>query len=183
MTAVQTDAGTIEDGEQVNSMAVSPADAIDWGKVVVTVDAFGRLSVRRPDGVLHEGAVPVRSFPTNDPGRWISFTDSQGKELLLLESLDQLAPESRNVVEQELARREFQPRIERIVEARAGSSQTDWRVVTDRGEVAFATTTEESVRAQGEQSVLVTDTRGIRYFIPDRRSLDENSRKILRRFL
>jgi len=56
-------------------------------------------------------------------------------------------------------------------------------VVTDRGEVAFATTTEESVRAQGEQSVLVTDTRGIRYFIPDRRSLDENSRKILRRFL
>ncbi|MFN8855413.1 MAG: DUF1854 domain-containing protein [Planctomycetaceae bacterium] len=174
---------TICDLQQGETMVASPADVLDWGQVVITVDGFGRLSVFRPDGILHEGAVPVRSFPTNDPLRWISFTDIQGKELLLLESLDQLAPESRKVVEQELARREFQPRIERIVEARPGSSQTDWRVVTDRGEVAFATTTEESVRAQGEQGVVVTDTRGIRYLIPDRRSLDEQSQKILRRFL
>ena len=70
-----------------------------------------------------------------------------------------------------------------IIEARAGSSQTDWRVRTDRGEVSFATTTEESVRAQGEQAVLITDTRGIRYLIPDRRELDLESQKILRRFL
>jgi hypothetical protein len=164
-------------------MVGSPADVIDWGAVRVTVDPFGRLTVVRPDGVSLEGVIPVRAFPTTDPGRWISFTDSQGRELLLLESLEQLSPHNRRVVEQELARREFQPRIGQILEARAGSSQTDWRVRTDRGEVAFATTTEESVRAQGEQAVLITDTRGIRYLIPDRRELDLESQKILRRFL
>ena len=111
------------------------------------------------------------------------FRSSQGRELLLLESLDLLSADSRRIVEQELARREFQPRVGRIVEARAGSSQTDWRVSTDRGEVSFATTTEESVRAQGEHAVLITDTRGIRYLIPDRRELDLESQKILRRFL
>ena len=164
-------------------MTRSPADVIDWRAVRVAVDPFGRLTVGRPDGVTHEGVVPVRAFPTTDPGRWISFTDTQGRELLLLESLDQLSADSRRLVEQELARREFQPRIGAIIEARAGSSQTDWRVRTDRGEVSFATTTEESVRAQGEQAVLITDTRGIRYLIPDRRELDLESQKILRRFL
>jgi hypothetical protein len=164
-------------------MVGSPADVIDWGTVRVAVDPFGRLTVGRPDGVTHEGVIPVRAFPTTDPGRWISFTDSQGRELLLLESLELLSPDSRGIVAQELARREFQPRIGRIIEARAGSSQTDWRVQSDRGEVGFATTTEESVRAQGEHAVLITDTRGIRYLIPDRRELDSESQKILRRFL
>jgi hypothetical protein len=56
-------------------------------------------------------------------------------------------------------------------------------VQTDRGEVGFATTTEENVRAQGEHGVLLTDTLGIRYLIPDRRELDPESQKILRRFL
>jgi hypothetical protein len=103
--------------------------------------------------------------------------------MLLLESLEQLSPDNRLLVQQELARREFQPRISRVFEARPGSSQTDWRVQTDRGEVGFATTTEENVRAQGEHGVLLTDTLGIRYLIPDRRELDPESQKILRRFL
>jgi hypothetical protein len=164
-------------------MTVSPADVIDWGAVRISVDPYGRLTLVRPDGQTHGGLVPVRAFPTTDPGRWISFTDSQGRDMLLLESLEQLSPDNRLLVQQELARREFQPRISRVFEARPGSSQTDWRVQTDRGEVGFATTTEENVRAQGEHGVLLTDTLGIRYLIPDRRELDPESQKILRRFL
>lgn len=146
-------------------------------------DDFGRLILELPDGSRHVGVNPVRAFPTSDPGRFIAFCDPHGRELLLLDSLEQLPPETRRVLEAELARREFQPVITRILEARAGSSQTDWRVETERGLATFATTTEEQVRSLGDHAVQFTDTHGIRYRIPDLRTLDPHSRQVLRRFL
>lgn len=149
----------------------------------LATDEFGRLVLSLPDGSRHVGVNPVRAFPTSDPGRFISFCDPHGRELLMLDSLAELPAQTRQTLEAELARREFQPVITRILEARAGSSQTDWRVETERGPATFATTTEEQVRALGEHSVQFTDTHGIRYRIPDLRGLDPHSRKVLRRFL
>lgn len=156
---------------------------LDPAQLQLATDEFGRLTLVLPDGARHVGVTPIRAFPTADPGRFIAFCDAQGRELLMLDSLAQLPDAPRQLLEAELARREFQPIITRILEARAGSSQTDWRVETERGVATFATTTEEQVRGVGEHSVQFTDTHGIRYRIPDVRGLDPPSRKVLRRFL
>ena len=165
------------------ALPTSPADTLDWKSVELRHDAFARLALILPDGTIHSEVVPVRAFPTTDPLHWIAFCDSQGHELFLLESLEMLNSATREILEKELARREFQPLIQRVIEARAGSSQTDWRVETERGVVAFATTTEENVRVHGRHGVAITDTHGIRYRIVDQRTLDPVSRRILKRFL
>ena len=167
------------------SAVVSPPlpASLDPAQLRLATDEFGRLTLELPDGARHVGVTPIRAFPTADPGRFIAFCDPQGRELLMLDSLDQLPAQTRAILEAELARREFQPVITRILEARAGSSQTDWRVETERGVASFATTTEEQVRGVGEHAVQFTDSHGIRYRIPDVRGLDPHSRKVLRRFL
>src|SRR5512135_408987 len=76
----------------------------DWGRLVLIV-AEGR----------HVGVEPVRSFPLTDPDRWISLCDAEGREVLLIESMDKLPAETRRILVEELALREFVPTIERIV--------------------------------------------------------------------
>ena len=164
-------------------MSQSPASLLDWNKVCLDTDEFGRLNQRLPEGTSHTGVVPVRAFPSSDPGHWVALCDSHGHEIALLESLDLLSPEAREVLQAELARREFQPIIERILEVRSGPATIEWRVTTDHGETVFTTTGEDSVRKGVEGAVAINDNHGIRYRIIDERQLDSASRKHLRRYL
>lgn len=164
-------------------MSQSPASLLEWNKVCFDTDAFGRLNLRLPDGTAHTGVVPVRAFPSSDPSHWVSLCDCNGREIALLESLDLLSSEARQILQAELARREFQPVIERIVEVRSGPANIEWRVITDRGETVFTTAGEDSVRQGADGAVAITDTHGIRYRILDERNLDPATRRYLRRYL
>src|SRR3954466_9786302 len=77
----------------------------------LTHDAWGRLVLIDAEGRRHVGVEPVRSFPISDPGCWISLCDGQGRELVCVESLADLAPAVRRTLEDELALREFVPVI------------------------------------------------------------------------
>ena len=61
---------------------------------------------------------------------------------------------------------------------------SQWRVVTDRGPTAFMIEdADNDVRRLGPNRILLVDTHGIRYLIPDVRQLDGASRRILDRYL
>jgi hypothetical protein len=148
----------------------------------LSLDAWGRLVLIDADGCRHVGVEPVRAFPLSEPRRWISLCDAQGRELLSVESLDDLPPSVRQILEDELAVREFVPTIRRVIRVSGDISPSDWLVETDRGTTQFTLDNEEDVRRLGPHRVLIVDSQKLRYHVPDVRSLDAASRRILERY-
>lgn len=149
----------------------------------LSLDAFGRLVLIDAEGERHVGVEPVRAFPLSEPGRWIGLVDERGREVALVEDLDDLHPPVRRLLEEELARREFLPVIRRILRISSESEPNEWDVVTDRGPTTFTLESEEQVRRLGPDRVLITDSRGLRYQVVSARSLDAPSRRLLERYL
>ncbi len=146
-------------------------------------DDWGRLVLIDSEGVRHVGVEPVRAFPLSEPQRWIALLDANGHELVLITDLDTLTPENRQALEEELRRREFVPVLRRIVRISSDSPPCEWDVETDRGPTRFTLDSEDQIRRLGSERVLITDTRGLRYLIPDIRALDPQSRLRLERYL
>ncbi len=148
-------------------------------------DAHGRLTLTlsTPDEVTHEGVVPVRAFPISAPDKGLSLVSSDGHELLWLDQLDELPPEARRLIEEELALREFTPIIERITEVSTFSTPSTWSVDTDRGTTTFILKTEDDIRRLGGGRLLIASGQGMQFSVPQMTALDRQSRKILERFL
>lgn len=146
-------------------------------------DVQGRLVLIDEDGVRHVSVAPVRSFPISDPDHWISICDAEGRELVSVKDVAALSPEVRQVLEEDLARREFVPLIRRILKVPADAEPTEWEVETDRGRTRFLLNSGDDVRRLGPHRALVIDAQGIRYLIDDVRQLDPVSRRTLERYL
>jgi Domain of unknown function (DUF1854) len=146
-------------------------------------DALGRLVLTDSDGQEHIDVEPARGFPISDPENRISIRDARGHEIRWVESLADLAPDVRSVLETDLRRREFMPIVKRIVHMTAFTEPSEWDVETDRGRTQFLLGDEDDIhRLDGHRAVIV-DTHGIRFLIPDTRTLDAHSRRILERYL
>lgn len=146
-------------------------------------DGFGRLVLTDADGVRHEGVVPVRSFPIAAPHEGIAVVSADGHELLWLERLDDLPAPPRQLIEQELACREFVPEIRRLAAVSSFATPSTWTVETDRGETRFVLRGEEDIRRLGPRMLMIADTHGIQYLVRDIKALDRVSRRLLDRFL
>ena len=145
-------------------------------------DRFGRLIFTGRDGETQE-ALPVRAFPIGAPDEGIALVDPHGHELAWIERLDDLPAELRQLVDSELASREFMPVIERIVDVSSFATPSTWTVVTNRGETKLILKGEEDIRRLTPPALLIADSNGIQFLIRDRQALDAHSRKILDRFL
>ena len=149
----------------------------------VSLDAFGHLCLCLTDGSTHSDVVPVRAFPIGAPDEGIALVDPHGHELAWIERLDELPAELRQLVDSELASREFMPVIERIVDVSSFATPSTWTVVTNRGETKLILKGEEDIRRLTPPALLIADSNGIQYLIRDRQALDAHSRKLLDRFL
>ncbi len=145
----------------------------DWGRLVL-VDAQDRRYV---------GIDPVRAFPLSAPTLGISLCDETGREVVWVEDLDELPAETRAILEQEFASREFVPRILKIESISSESAPSDWKVLTDRGPTTFTLDSEESIRKLGKSRVLISDASGARFEIPNTDAIDSASRRRLDHYL
>jgi hypothetical protein len=146
-------------------------------------NAFGRLNLTDQSGAVHAEVAPVRAFPVQAPHEGIAMVLSDGKEVAWIDRLDDLAPATRILVEEELAGREFMPEIARIAAVSSYATPSTWSVETDRGQAELVLRGEEDIRRIGTDSLLVSDTHGIHFLIRSLQGLDRQSRKILDRFL
>jgi hypothetical protein len=146
-------------------------------------DPWGRLVLIDSEGRRFVGVDPVRAFPITHPTRWIAICDAEGREVLTIDSLDDLAPALRQTLESEMALREFIPVIQQIERISADAFPSDWDVTTDRGTTRFTVENEEDIRRLGPSRVMITDARRLRYQVPDVSALDSASRRLLERFL
>lgn len=142
-------------------------------------DPFGRLVVVDAHGECLVDAVPARAFPLSEPDGWIVLLDAQGRERLLIPSLASLPNSQRKLLLDELARREFVPVVQHIEKITGHSPSSTWYVHTDRGFVRFRVEGDDQVRRLGPNRLLITDTAGVRYLLPDTRSLPASMRRKL----
>jgi hypothetical protein len=108
--------------------------------------------------------------------------DENGEEVFLLERLEDLAEETRKLLLEDLKRREFLPRINKILTIEPSSEPSLWVVETDKGRIEFVLSTEDDVRQLDGKTMLIADSKGMRYVIRDVDKLDKKSRKAIRRF-
>ena len=147
-------------------------------------DAFERLMLTDAEGTPHVGIVPVRAFPIEAPLEGLSLIAADGKEALWVARMVDLQPAHRQLIEEDLAVREFVPTIERILSVSSFSTPSTWELQTDRGATQMVLKAEEDIRKlSGRTKLQITGQDGVQFRIPDSNKLDKASRKLLERFL
>jgi len=144
-------------------------------KIVSTPD--GRPAIQR-----NGKTVPVevrRCFPWTRPDGFLTLRDGEGRELALVESLDDLDPDSRTVLERELLESGRTFVIERIHSIQKEIELRCWEVDTAEGHRSFQTELDEWPRLLPDGSLLIQDLYGDLYRIPDPNALDPAGRKLL----
>ena len=146
-------------------------------------DAYGQLVLTAQNDEIHVGVVPVRAFPIGAPDDGIALVNSEGHEVGWVDRLADLPPAIGQLVEEELASREFVPEIERILDVSSFACPSTWQVATNRGDAALVLKGEEDIRRLSQTQMMISDTHGIQFLIRDIATLDGASRKLLDRFL
>lgn len=145
---------------------------------------FGELVWTGPQGQQVSGVMPVRAFPIQAPQDGIALVDPEGHEVAWFPRLDAIPQPARGLMEEELARREFMPVVQRIVAVSGFSTPCTWTMETDRGRTEFVLRGDEDIRRIGNaHALLIADAHGINYLVPDQFALDAYSKRVLDRFL
>lgn len=136
----------------------------------------GRLYVKRP-GTEEEVAVSVRYLRPLTSRTEIVFLDEKGREVATLASVEALTPEQRTLVEPMLRERYHLLTISRVREVDVRFGTRYWRVDTDQGPRWFTLREPgKNVTWLTEQRLVLRDSVGNRYEIPDVSALDAASR-------
>lgn len=149
----------------------------------LTRNLAGRLVLRLLDGTMHEGVTPVRAFPVQAPEEFLALMSNEGKEVLWIERLADLPEDVRMLINEEIASREVMPVIQHLSKVSTYSTPSVWDVVTDRGPTKLILKGEEDIRRLSSGTLIITDSHGLRFYVPDMQQLDKHSRRILDRFL
>ena len=145
-------------------------------------DALGRLVLTDADGIEHIGVYPVRAFPITQPEVGISIMDQSGKELCWFDEVKTIPEGELALIKEELAAREFMPVIKKITKVSTFATPSLWDIETDRGPTRIRLKGEEDIRRIAGNTLLIADSNGLQFLIPDSTKLDKISKKLLDRF-
>lgn len=137
------------------------------------------LVVRSPECGRRTNISVEPCFPVTGWGRFLVFTDVDGKELGVLEDIRELADSSRDAVARELNDQHLRPMITKVVSISREFHIPIWEVVTDRGRRTFALKGRHSAQRMGSGRLYIRDAEGNGYLIPDINKLDPTSRRLI----
>ena len=132
------------------------------------------------------GAVPVklvRCFPWSSPSRFLSLRDEDDEEVALVRGLDELDPESREVLAGALLEAGFVLDVVGVDEIEEDFEVRRWTVRTRQGKRRFQTALDAWPRPAPGKGLLVEDVAGDLFRIPPPADLDARSRKLVWAFL
>lgn len=126
----------------------------------------------------------ARAFPFSDPDRYIGLRDGDDKDIGILTTLHGLDKGSHTVIQEELDRRYFTPRIERVMAVKEEFGVVTWEVETDRGPRRFLVRNlRDSTFPLGANRLMMTDTDGNRYEFPDVSAVGAKAMTVLSKVL
>jgi len=136
------------------------------------------------DGSRTQVSRIVAAFPLSDRQKMISVRDAEGVEIGILDHIGRLDPQSRAIVDHELERTYFMPRITDIRDIKEDLKVVDWDVETDKGPRQFQVRgVRRNIRRIGRRRVVVKDVDGNRYEIRDWSALSRDAQMLLEPYL
>ena len=127
-----------------------------------------------------------RCFPHSDPTHYISIRepDGDGREIGLIEDLNELPKDMREMLEEQMNLRYFAPKILKVRHIREEYGYSYWDVVTDKGACRFTVRMGGgNVYPIGKNRYLINDLDGNRFEIPDLYKLSAREIKQLDLFI
>jgi hypothetical protein len=123
---------------------------------------------------------PVRAFPLTELSEYVGLLDAiSGREIGMLRSVRDLDGPTRQLIQAELRKRYFIPKITRIVDAKKEFGTVYWDVETDRGRRKFIMRhIRDSIHEIEPGRYLVIDIDGNRFEIPQLADLNSRSQAI-----
>ena len=149
----------------------------------LTRNKAGQLQFTDRNGNIFEGVNPVRAFPVSAPNQGLSIISKEGHELAWIENLVEMPTQIKELIETDLAQREFMPVIKRINQVSSFATPSIWDVVTDKGNTQLILKAEDQIWRLKNNRILITDKNGVNFTISNTEQLDKHSRKLLDRFL
>lgn len=125
-----------------------------------------------------------RVYPLSAPNEYFSVQDSDDNEVAMLRDLSGVDDASRVIIEEELDRRYFSPRITKIKNIKDVPGMYSFEVETNRGNTEFYVRNwrDSSVEiASGRWHITSVD--GQRFEIPNIEALDAHSLKMVERLI
>ncbi len=125
-----------------------------------------------------------RAFPFDDPYRYISVLDKDQNEIGIIGDLRNMPPEPRALLESELDRKYYAPKVKAIKQVKERYGFSYWNVETDIGPIQFTLQdTYRSILRVTPTRVFIVDMNGNRYEIPDVEALDRKSYRLIELYL
>jgi len=148
---------------------------LDPKEVKIYRNELDDLVVELPEGSKYEKARVMCAFPLSNPSEFIIFRDEEDNEIGLIENIKELNSKERKILDEELEKSYFIPQIKRIINLEEKYAISQWEVETDKGIHTFSVQNREEIRLLSTGRVIIKDSDGNRYEIPDYRRLDPKS--------
>lgn len=149
-----------------------------------------RLITEESGEEFFERVVIVRSFPITDPDMYISIrepdtrTKGRGDEIGLIENINSFDKDTVALLDEELDKRYFVPEITHIYSMKEKYGYFYTEALTSAGRVTFVLNNPtNNIRTLEDDRVLITDTDGNCFCLPDPKKLDKSSYKIIEIYL
>jgi hypothetical protein len=145
-------------------------------------NAEGRLvlSMQNGNGTAEPMLVQaVCCFPWTKPRAYVSLRDDKGHEQILIEALDELSMEQRQLIEEELAMRNFLPQVTQILAIADQMEFFHWEVMTTAGPRSFLTRRHERPRQLGNGQMMIRDICNDIYLVNRSEEMDPKSLRLL----
>lgn len=158
-------------------MSLAPPPTVSGSQVRLVPGGLGlRIEIEGERCLLD--ARLRRLFPLSEPNRFFSILDRDGKEGALLDSFDGMDDATRAALSGDLDRAYATARIERIDDLRQEAGMWRFDVSTSRGPVVFFVRNwrDSSVEIMSDRWMILS-VDGVRFEIPDLKTLDDGSRK------
>ena len=137
------------------------------------------------EGRRYERVQVYRTFPLTSPDTFISVreADFKAREIGIIENINELDKKTRALLEVQLNRRYFTPKIERIIDIKTEYGYAYFDVVTDRGPCRFTIPMSGSVARLSETRLIITDIDQNRFEVPDLEKLTSRELRKLDLFI
>jgi len=136
------------------------------------------------NGTDHKRVQLSRALPFSDPGRYICVADMEGKEIAVLESLEDLEEDARALLEAELGIRYFYPIVTQVksIKEKMGSYYLDLAIGEYKKTIAIKDIS-KNLKQLGSGKIVLTDVDGNRFMIPDVYRIQKKSLQALEPYL
>ena len=161
-----------------------PRVYVDGNSARFFADSFCTVNCELYTGERLESLEPRRLFPMSGAYEYISLLDKNGKEQMIIRSVDTLDPDSAKVIRDVLGDYYRIPKITQVHDTLVRNWMIRFDVTTDMGDTEIVVKSVFSdMKLLFEKRVMIKDASDNRYEIPDLYALDPKSIKIIESFI